>query len=106
MRAVAWSPDGTRLATAGTDGCTPVWDPTTGRPRHPHRPHQSGAAVAWSPDGTRLATASVDADADLGSRHRRTLTTLAGHTGPVTAVAWSPDGTRLATATGYIAFRL
>ena len=30
MRAVAWSPDGTRLATAGDDGTTRLWDPTTG----------------------------------------------------------------------------
>ena len=35
VHAVAWSPDGTRLATAGVDGTAHIWDPTTGQ--YPHR---------------------------------------------------------------------
>ena len=32
MSALAWSPDGTRLATASDDGTVRIWDPTTGHP--------------------------------------------------------------------------
>ena len=42
--AVAFSPDGRRLATASDDGTVRLWDPATGsRAGHPDRPHQLGA---------------------------------------------------------------
>jgi len=99
VAAVAWSPDGTRLATASSDGVR-LWDPTTGHQLATLTGHTDGVrAVAWSPDGTRLATAGDDRQVrlwDLTTGDH--LTTLTGHTGGVRAVAWSPDGTRLATA--------
>ena len=40
---VAFSPDGTRLASASYDGTVRVWDPATGTQlAHPHRPHRRG----------------------------------------------------------------
>jgi WD40 repeat protein len=98
--AVAYSPDGTRLATAGDDGSTRIWDPETGTELTHLTGHTSAVqAVAYSPDGTRLATASNDGSTRIWDPETGTeLTHLTGHTSAVWAVAYSPDGTRLATA--------
>ena len=99
MYAVAFSPDGTRLATGGDDSTARIWDPATGT-LHTTLTGHSGrvSAVAFSPDGTRLATGSDDSTARIWDPATGTLhTTLTGHSGRVSAVAFSPDGTRLAT---------
>ena len=55
VRAVAFSPDGTRLATGGCDTAR-VWDAATGKQRLQVTHGDTVLAVAFSPDGTRLAT--------------------------------------------------
>ncbi|MGH3569861.1 MAG: WD40 repeat domain-containing protein, partial [Pseudonocardia sp.] len=100
--AVAWSPGGARLATAGYDASVRLWDPVAGEHLSTLPGHTGGVnAVAWSPDGTRLATTGNDRSVRLWDPATgEHLSTLPGHTGAVFAVAWSPDGTRLATAGG------
>ncbi len=103
---VAFSPDGTRLAThSNGEGSVKVWDSISGRelltlsiaPRG--GPGTTiGPRVAFSPDGRCLAaiignTAKVW-DAAIGKE----LLTLTGHSGTVSAVAFSPEGRQLATA--------
>ena len=99
VMAIAISPDGTWLATAGYDETVRVWDTATGQCRATLTGHTDRVtAIAISPDGTWLATASDDGTAgvwDAATGHRRA--TLTGHTGRVTAVAISPDGTWLVT---------
>lgn len=61
LRAVAYSPNGTFVATAGDAGQIRVWDPRTGRTWMILAGH-SGAvhALAFSPDGTTIASAGAD----------------------------------------------
>ena len=99
VRGVAWSPDGTQLASGSSDGTVRVWDAATGEELRVVGNHAGGVmSVAWSPDGTRLASGSADKslqvwDAATGEQ----LRVLTGHTDTVASVAWSPDGTLLAS---------
>jgi WD40 repeat protein len=106
VRAVAFSPDGTRVATASDDCSARVFDAASGSEISRLDHDWAVTAVAFSPDGTRVATASGDRgnggsgrvfDAATGTEISRL-----DHEKTVNAVAFSPDGTRVATASGYL----
>ena len=98
---LAFSPDGTKLASASQDGTAKVWDAATGDELLSLRGHTLGGvnSVTFSPDGKRLATAGDDNtvrvwDAATGQE----LLRLSGHTDPVLDVMFSPDGKHVASA--------
>jgi WD40 repeat protein len=100
VQAVAWSPDGTKVATASLDHGARIWNAVSGQAVTPPLAHQGEVyAVAWSPDSTRVATASQDETARVWSAvSGQPVTPPLAHHGRVTAVAWSSDGMRVATA--------
>ena len=63
MWAVAFAPDGTRVATASVDGSARVFDADTGTELARLDHDGPVQAVAFAPDGTRVATASADRSA-------------------------------------------
>jgi WD40 repeat protein len=104
VNALAFSPDGRRLAVSVTaanqDYAILLLDADSGALLHRLTGHLcSVGCLAFSPDGKRLASGSEDWtvkiwDLDVG---RATLT-LGGHTGRIRDLAFSPDGKLLASA--------
>ncbi|MCP4545583.1 MAG: hypothetical protein GY835_03825, partial [bacterium] len=64
VEGVAWSPDGSRIVTASSDGTAKVWDATTGEEIITLLGHTSAVIrVAWSPSSDRIVTAGWDGTA-------------------------------------------
>src|SRR5207245_1421030 len=97
--ALAYSPDGTRLATGDKDGFVKIWDVATGRELLTYRGHKDAVnAVAYSPDGKLIASAGDDRTVRLWEPATgKDKFTLAEHIDKVTSVAFHPDGKMLAS---------
>jgi hypothetical protein len=99
---VAFSPDGTTLASAGV-GTIRLWQVPGGRELKTISGQNGLTAVAFSPDGMVLATAGHDGGHDpvvrlwevaTGKEVRR----WSGHRNAINALAFAPDGRTVASA--------
>ncbi len=97
---VAWSPNGQRIASVGSDKTLQVWDAMTGKKYFIHRnPSSTITCVAWSYDGRFLATGANDKLVQVWDTiTRNSVATYAGHAGSITSVSWAPDGKQLVSA--------
>jgi WD40 repeat protein len=104
VNAVAWSPDGSMLGSAGGDGVLRLWDPDTGEQRKRFKSEPAWAfgaphltSLAFEPTGQRVA-------AGLGTNAVRVWDIATGaethflkDDGEVLSVAWHPTEPLLAT---------
>src|SRR5260221_8307061 len=93
LSTLVFSPDGSMLVVAGTDGLMQLWNPD--------KPAYLGQlrgqvgwidSIAFSPDGKLLASASSDGTIWLWDIQKQMhLATLQRHQGAVTSIAFSSD---------------
>jgi WD40 repeat protein len=98
LNAVAISPNGGTLASAGEDRAVKVWDLTDGRILHSLAVHTEAVwGLAFRPDGKLLATGSRDGTITIWDPRSGTqIRTLHGHSRSPSRIRFSPDGTFLA----------
>ncbi|MFH0901743.1 MAG: WD40 repeat domain-containing protein, partial [Pseudomonadota bacterium] len=101
--AVAFSGDGSLIATGNGDGTVRLWEAASGTPRGElfsgHTDSVRG--LAFDPSSQMLVSASLDRTVRLwDARTGQSTLTFRGHNSEVTSVAFSPDG-RLVVSAGF-----
>ncbi|NJR48793.1 MAG: WD40 repeat domain-containing protein [Leptolyngbyaceae cyanobacterium CSU_1_3] len=100
VHALAYSPDGKTLASAGSDKTIKLWNTADGSLILILKGHGDQVlSITYSPDGKTLASAGSDKTIKLWNTADGSLVnSLNSHDDSVRAVAYSPDGQMLASA--------
>lgn len=104
--ALAWSPDGKLIASAGADQTVQISRGIDGAPalpsftRHKSQTNTNSVlSVAWSPDGNSIASGDTNGNVYVWKvADQKVSFAYSGHKGAVNALAWSPDGKLIASA--------
>jgi WD40 repeat protein/serine/threonine protein kinase/uncharacterized coiled-coil protein SlyX len=101
---IAYSRDGTRLATASDDKTIKLWDLSTYRNIRTFQGHtKSVTAIVYSPDGTQLLSGSLDGTVrqwDIQTEAEVRKFEMPIYRTNIQSLAWSPDGTTFLVAAG------
>jgi WD40 repeat protein/transcriptional regulator with XRE-family HTH domain len=93
-----YSPDGSRIATAGEDGDIRLWDSASGENLLTLSGHEGPVyEVIFSPGGNQIASAGEDGTARIWDSGNGQLMMTLQHDVPVVGISFSPDEKRLAT---------
>lgn len=100
VTALAFSPDGTILASGAEDATLAFWEVATGQVLWNSSPHWAGLKkVVFSADGTMLLSASADTKArSWRATGGKNLGTFEGHIGSVNSVAFGAEANTLLSA--------
>lgn len=95
---LAFSPDGTLLASANADQSARLWNVKTGQCEHVLEGHTHRVRdVCFAAHGRQVATASYDGTVRVWETATgQLIAKLSGNAGEVNGVSWSPDGKLLA----------
>jgi WD40 repeat protein len=96
---VAWSANGTVIASGSLDTTVQLWDAATGQTLRVYRGHRAPVAdLAWSPDATLVASGDDSGDIHVWRSSTGQLqATYHGHAHSIRSLSWSPNGQLVAS---------